>query len=542
MTLLIVSIILFLAIFAIKFSNRSGVPALLLFIVLGVLFNRLGFGIDNFVFADQFATISLMIIMFQGGFSTNWNMSKPVAAPAIVLSSLGVVVTAILTGFFCYYMLGWNLLPGMLIGSIVGSTDYASVSNILRSKNLNLKYHTASLLELESGSNDPFAYTMTMIFLSVMLGKSTNILLMIFLQVFIGTAIGFALAFLFYWFIVKFNLVSDGLLVLYIVATSTLVYALTSVLQGNGFLAVYIYGIYLGNQSFKGKKEAVFFYNGFGELIQIGLFFMLGLLSDWKLFIDFLPAAAAIMFFMFIIARPLAVYLLTIPFNLKNNQKIIISVAGLRGAAAIAFAILATNSGVKVGGDIYNTVFGICVLSSAIQGFLMPPASRKFKMLDPSDTVLRTFNDYQDKSDLGFLKIQIEDDSKWINHKVKDLDLKFNIIIAKIMRDGKAIVPRGDTVIHSGDIIVLGGEEYFDPTGHDLVEYTIPDGHSFAGKLLKDLSIPEDHLVVMIQRRNGKIVVPRGNTEIMVGDTLISMLRDGRPDKTIKEGCEEDCN
>lgn len=148
MDLLIIAIILFLAIFAIKFSSKSGIPALLLFIVLGMVFQRFGFNMDNFIFADKFATAALMVIMFQGGFSTNWKMAKPVAGPAIVLSSLGVVLTAVFTGFFCHLVLGWDLISGMLIGSIVGSTDYASVSNILRSKNLNLKYNTASLLEL----------------------------------------------------------------------------------------------------------------------------------------------------------------------------------------------------------------------------------------------------------------------------------------------------------------------------------------------------------------------------------------------------------
>lgn len=253
---------------------------------------------------------------------------------------------------------------------------------------------------------------MTMIFLSILLGDSTNIPLMIGLQVVLGLAMGFLLAFLFYWIIQTLNLAKDGLFVLFIVATSVLVYSLTAVLNGNAYLAVYIYGIFIGNKTFKGKRETVFFYDGLGNLMQIGLFFMLGLLSDWASFIEHLPLAAAIMLFMFIIARPLAVYLLAIPFGLKNIQKILISVAGLRGAAAIAFAIMATNTGVDIGADIYNTVFGICVLSSAVQGFLMPIASKKLAMLDPSDTVLRTFNDYQDRSDLSFIQTVISEDSR----------------------------------------------------------------------------------------------------------------------------------
>ena len=140
MNYLIIGFIFILALFAIRFSNKYGVPSLLLFIVLGMSFGAIGVEFENFVIADQFATIALMVIMFYGGFGTNWNMAKPVAKESTILSSLGVVVTAVVTGLFAYFVLGFELLEGMLIGSIVGSTDYASVSNVLRSKNLNLKY------------------------------------------------------------------------------------------------------------------------------------------------------------------------------------------------------------------------------------------------------------------------------------------------------------------------------------------------------------------------------------------------------------------
>lgn len=523
MNLLMISTVLFLAIFAIKFSKKSGVPALLLFIVLGLIFNKLGFGLSDFVFADQFATVALLVIMFQGGFSTNWAMSKPVAAPAIVLSSLGTAATALLVGLFCHYVLGSDLIGGMLIGSIVGSTDYSSVSNVLRSKNLNLKYNTASLLELESGSNDPFAYTMTMIFLAMKLGKQTNVISMIFLQVVLGTILGFVFAFAFHWIIKKLDLASDGFLVLFMVATSIFVFAATNQLQGNGYLAVYIYGIYLGNKTFKGKRETVFFYDGLGDLMQIALFFMLGLLADISSFVKWLPMAAAIMFFMFLVARPLAVFVLSIPFKLKTNQKLVISMAGLRGAAAIAFAIMATNSGVELATDIYNIVFGICVLSSLIQGFLMAPSAHWFNMLDPTDTVLRTFNDYQDKSDIGFIQTRINPTSRWVGSTVSEINMAFDVIVAKIDRQGKTVVPRGDTVIEEDDIIVLGGESYFDPSGTDLKEFSVDSKHEYVGKTLAELKLPDRKLIIMIQRKDGTIVVPSGNTEIMADDVLVSI-------------------
>ena len=190
MNYLLIGIIMILALFAIRFSHKHGIPALLLFILLGMSFGVLGLEFDNYEIADNFASISLMVIMFYGGFGTNWRMAKPVAKEAIILSSLGVIATALITGLFCRYALGLPMLESMLIGSIVGSTDYASVSNILRSKKLNLKYNTAPLLELESGSNDPTAYSMTMVFLSVIIGSDVSIPLLLLSQVALGLLMG----------------------------------------------------------------------------------------------------------------------------------------------------------------------------------------------------------------------------------------------------------------------------------------------------------------------------------------------------------------
>ena len=157
MNLLLITVVLLLAIIATKISNRSGLPALLLFLALGVIFSAIGYDFNNFKVAENIATLSLMIIIFYGGFGTNWNMGKSTARESISLASLGVFATAIITGLFCHYILKINFLESMLLGSVVASTDYASVSNILVSKKLNLKYSTAPLLKIESGSNDPTA-------------------------------------------------------------------------------------------------------------------------------------------------------------------------------------------------------------------------------------------------------------------------------------------------------------------------------------------------------------------------------------------------
>ncbi|AEV68586.1 potassium/proton antiporter [Acetivibrio clariflavus] len=520
MSYLTIGIIFILALFAIRFSNKRGIPALLLFIVLGMIFS-IGIDFGNYEFADGFSTVALMVVMFYGGFGTNWKMGKPVAKEAIILSSLGVVSTALLTGLFCHYVLGFELLEGMLIGSIVGSTDYASVSNILRSKNLNLKYNTASLLELESGSNDPTAFTMTMVFLSTILGSKLFIPILILSQVVIGIVIGAVFSLVTGKLLKNYSLESDGLYSVLMASIMLITYATTDLLGGNGYLALYILGIYLGNIEFRGKRSIIFFFDGFTEIMQIGLFFILGLLSELSKFIEALPLALAIMLFMTIVARPAAVYGLMLPFKLKFNQLNIISLAGIRGAAAIAFAIKAVNSSAVFSIDVYHIVFGICVLSSLIQGGLMPIASKRLDMIDPRDTVLKTFNYYQDRAEIGFLETRIHPNSSLIGKKIKDLNLPFDFIVAKIERNGKIIVPRGEVVIEENDLIVIGGEVHFDKQGQELIEFTITKGHKWENKYIKDLELPHNHLIIMVQRRGNEIIVPVGDTLLLEDDKVI---------------------
>lgn len=521
MQYLIIGLVLILALIAIRVSNKHGIPSLLLFIILGMAFGAIGFEFNDYVFADGFATVALMVIMFYGGFGTNWSMVKPVSREAIVLSSLGVITTALLTGIFCHYVLGFSMLEGMLVGSIVGSTDYASVSNILRSKNLNLKYNSAPLLELESGSNDPTAYTMTMIVLSLIMGTDVSVPLLITAQVAIGLAAGFVLAYLIGKLLTHVNFQADGLYAVFMAAAMLITYATADIFGGNGYLALYILGIYLGNKEFQGKRDVVFFFDGFTEIMQIGLFFLLGLLSNLPDFMRALPVSAAIMVFMTLLARPLSVYGLMLPFRMKGKQLKMISLAGVRGAAAIAFAIMAVNSDAVFTVDVYHIVFGICVLSSLIQGSLMPVGAKGWDMLDPSDTVLKTFNYYLDKANLGFLETRIKSGGKHIGTKVKDLNMEFDFIVAKIERDGKTIVPRGEVVFEEDDIVVLGGETHFDRSGQNLIEFTIPERHEWEGAFIKDLNPPHDRLIITVQREGSDLIVPDGNTQLLANDKVV---------------------
>lgn len=523
MNLLLLALVLTAAIVLIKISSKSGIPELLLFTVLGMAFSFLGFEFNDFQFADSFASVALMVIMFHGGFGTNWSMAKPVAKESIVLSFFGTIATGLVTGFFAYKLLGFDFLDGMLIGAILGSTDYSSVSNILRARNLNLKYNTSPLLEVESGSNDPTAYTMTMVFIAMYLGQDVSVPIMIVQQMGFGILIGFLMAYISGKIIDAVRFEEDGLFIIFIICLALLTYGINDVIGGNGYLALYILGISLGNREFKGKRDVVFFFDGFSQLMHIGLFFMLGLLSNPQAFISNLPTSIIIMVFMMFIARPISVFVLMLPFKMPKEQLALISLAGIRGAAAIAFAIMAVNANLGAPIDIYHIVFGICVISSLVQGYLMAPAARKLDMLDPSDTVLKTFNDYQDKSDIGFIQTVITEESRWVGRPVSEIRMAFDVIVATIERDGKNITPRGTTVMHEGDVIVLGGETHFDTTGHELVEFVVNESHPWANQKVQDINIKEDELVIMLQRSDGGIIVPKGETTIYPGDTLVTI-------------------
>lgn len=267
-TLLIAAIVIFSCILGNKLSSRLGIPALFVFILLGMIFGSDGiFKIPfaNFQIAETVCSTALIFIMFYGGFGTNWREARPVAAKSIVLSTLGVLFTALLTGIFCWYVLGMELLEGMLIGAVLGSTDAASVFSILRSKKLNLKYGTASILELESGSNDPCAYMLTVIILTMMAGNASagSILLMTLAQIAFGLLCGAGIAAAAIWVLRNLTFKAEGLDTIFVFSVAIFAYALPSVIGGNGYLSVYIMGIILGNSNLNNQKNLSTFFDTF---------------------------------------------------------------------------------------------------------------------------------------------------------------------------------------------------------------------------------------------------------------------------------------
>ena len=517
--LLFVSTIFIAALFAIKFSHRYGIPSLFLFFLLGIGANALGVDFEKFGFMEHYAGFALFVIMFYGGYGTNLEMGLPVLRPAVALSSLGVVITALLTGLFAHYVLDFSLVEGMLFGSVIGSTDYASVSLVLQSNNLNLKYRSAPLLELESGSNDPTAYTMTLIFLGLLTGSAVSVPLLLLKQLAFALLVGYGMAKLFFLIHDRVNFTKEGLFTVFVFAMALAAFSLCGLADGNGYLAAYLFGVLIGNRDYSGKREMVFFFDGLTEIMQISLFFLLGFLSDPHALWTWFPTALAVMLFLLLVARPVAVFLLMRFFGGTFRQNLLLSWAGLRGAAAIVFAIMVVNSGARLESDIFHAALGVCLLSSLLQGSLLAKIAIKLDMIDPDDTVLKTFNYYQDRSDVGFLETRVRDD-EIIGMKVKDLNLAFDFIVAKIERGGKTIVPHGDTVLQAGDLVVVGGKSHFDTVGGSLEEFTIRSEHPWANRRIRDLHLSPNELILIVQR-NHNILVPSGDTIVCPGDKVL---------------------
>lgn len=497
------------------------------FILLGMLFGSDGIfkiEFENFEFAEQICSVALIFIIFYGGFGTKWATAKKVAAKSLVLSSAGTLLTALLTGLFCHFVLRFSLAEGMLIGAVLSSTDAASVFNILRSKNLNLKYGTASILELESGSNDPWAYMLTVIILSVMSGgvSGWRTAYMLFAQVVYGIGLGAIIALGAVWALKHVEFDADGFDTIFIVAVAVFSYALPSLVGGNGYLSCYLVGIVLGNSKIKSKKVQVHFFDGLTGLMQILLFFLLGLLSFPSQIPKIIIPALLIAVTLTFVVRPLTVSLLMLPFKAKLNQIAVVSWAGLRGATSIVFAILAIVSDAYTKSDVFHIVFCVVLLSIGIQGTLLPKVSEKLNMIDNDDSVMKTFTDYSNETEIQFIRLNIKKNHPWINLKVKDINLPPETLLVMVYRGGRTVIPRGGTIVLEGDVLVLSAVGY-EPkrSGQQVLlsEEEITEDSEWQGRTIAE-AIPRNVLVVMI-KRNEKTVIPNGNTKIKPGDVLV---------------------
>lgn len=516
-------------------SSHIGVPALLAFMTLGILFSQWGIlpeRVENMTIAKDFCSIALIFIMFYGGFGTRYDSAKPVFREAVLLSTLGVVLTALLVGLFCRLALGWGWLESLLFGSVMGSTDAASVFSVLRSKRLGLKNNTAPLLEVESGSNDPAAFMLTSVVLSLMNGSADGgkVVLLVFEQLFFGAVFGVVIAKLAVYAIRRLHFPTEGLNSLFVFAVALASYALPTFVNGNGYLAAYIVGVILGNEDFDDKRSMVNFFDGITGLMQVFIFFQLGLLVKVQNLPQAILPALAIFAFMFLVARPASVFSL-LGFNRRFSvrQNALISFVGLRGASSIVFAIVAMVGAPMLHNDLFNIAFIIVIISIALQGSLIPLAARKLDMVDKASDVMKTFNDYVEGGVVNFGSVKIDADSAWNGLQISEIKLPKDMLIVLIIRAGERIQPRGNSVIMAGDQLILMARAFADKTTY-LKEKTIKPTSRRVGNRIADH--PGKGLVVLV-RRGEQNIIPNGDTILQAGDRIIFLTIESDNQKAI---------
>lgn len=525
--LIVCAVVIIICILCNKIASRLGIPMLLAFIVLGMLFGSEGMfkiPLDDFVLVERLCTVGLIYIIFYGGFGTRWQTARVIASKAVLLSSAGTVLTAVITGAFCCFLLKLDFLEGMLIGAVLGSTDAASVFSVLRSKNLALKNHTDSLLEVESGSNDPFAYMLTVILLSAINTgaalSAKNIIILAVGQVLVGVLAGVLIAFAARWFFDRFSFDINGFDAVFIFAAALLAYAVPTAIGGNGYLSTYLVGIILGNAPIENKKGLVNFFDGLTGLMQMMIFFVLGLLSyPSKIAAVWFPALLIALVLTFV-ARPLSVALLLTPYKISFRQQSIISWAGLRGAASIVFAIMVSVSGAVLKTDVFHTVFCVVLFSLLFQGTLLPWFAEKTQMINKSGNILRTFNDYTEDIDVHYISLPVRAGHPWLEKKVQELNLPPETLLVFLKRTGKNIIPSGNTVIKEGDVLVLSASAYVDEDDIHLKEISITEDHPWCDQYIYSLKLSKNSLIILIQRGD-KTMIPDGQTLLHAGDMVV---------------------
>lgn len=521
--LLLAGIVIVICVLSNRVASKLPVPSLILFICLGMLFGADGpahIQFRDYALTEFACCAGLLFIMFYGGFNANVREARPVAPQAILLSTAGVLVCAGIVGAFCHFVLGLDWLVGLLVGSVIASTDAASVFNVLRGAKLSLRDGTDSLLEIESGSNDPMSYMLTVILSTLIVGADINVPLMAAEEIVIGIAFGLGIGKLAEIALERVDFAMEQGETIFLIAVALVSYALPGVLHGNGFLAVYLCGMWLGNTDIPHKRDMALTFDVITEVCQMAIFFLLGLLvQPSRLHLVVLPAII-VFAFLTLVARPLSTFLVLRPFGASLAKIGITAGAGLRGAASVVFALNVVTSGAQtwLPFNIFDLVFVVVLLSLVVQGSLLPALARALDMIDANANVMRTFNDFQEESDLSLIKIKVDPTHPWIGRALRDVPTPRDLIVVLILRHGnERVVPGGDTVIEAGDLLVYAAPTFEARDDFKLREVHVGEHHRWAGKLLRELP-DTSRIVIVMLKRGDQSIIPNGDTRIEAGD------------------------
>lgn len=457
--LIVGSALLFISVLASKASAKLGIPALLVFLVLGMLAGSDGPGgiyFDNAFIAQSLGVVALALILFSGGLDTEWSSVRPVLWKGLALSTAGVLITALLVAGFAERVLGFTLLEGLLLGTIVSSTDAAAVFSVLRARSVGLKGQVRPLLELESGSNDPMAVFLTTAIIGVMTHPGTNLLSLVPLfiqQMLLGGALGYGLGKLATLIINLLKLEYEGLYPVLSLSLVLLTYSATASLGGNGFLAVYVAGIVMGRNDFIHKRSVMRFHDGLAWLMQIAMFLALGLLVFPSHLVPIVGLGLLSALFLIFVARPVAVFVTLVFFGMKLNEKAMISWVGLRGAVPIVLATFPLLAGLPRAETMFDLVFFIVLTSILLQGTSLPLVARWLGLESHAGEKVAYPLELEPAAGItsALVDVEVPPNSPVIGRQIVEARFPRGALIVLIARRDEFIVPNGGTVIQQGD-------------------------------------------------------------------------------------------
>jgi cell volume regulation protein A len=465
--LLVWALLLFVSVAAGKLAYKFGAPALLLFLGVGMVFGWHFISFNSFELTQFIGMLALCIILFSGGMDTKFSVIRPVLAPGITLATVGVAMTALLIGGFIFLFSKWVGLAlsfpvALLLAATMSSTDSASVFSILRSKKQGLGQNLRPLLELESGSNDPMAYMLTIVLLQLLSSPNVSIgeVIWLFVEQFaLGMVCGYLLGRLSKRIINRIDLTNDALYSVLLISVMLFIFGFTTWIGGNGYLAVYIGGLFLGNSRFVHKRSSMKFFDGLTWLFQIIMFLSLGLLVNPSELLPVASIGVLVGLFMIFISRPLSVMFTMLPFRkFSLNGRLFTSFVGLRGAVPIIFATYPMIAGVEKADTIFNIVFFITILSLIFQGTMIPQVARWLKLDLPmaEKKKLKEFDvEFSDEIKSAMSEMVVT--AKMIENgdRLMDITIPDHTLVAMVKRDHKYFIPRGNTHLIIGDVVLI---------------------------------------------------------------------------------------
>ena len=464
---LVGALLLFVAVMAGKVAYRFGAPALLLFLGVGMLFG-LNFISYRSVEMTQFVgMIALCIILFTGGMDTKFSEIKPIIGPGVVLATVGVVMTAFVLAGFVWLVAPWLGIEipfalALLLASTMSSTDSASVFSILRSKKQGLKQNLRPLLELESGSNDPMAYMMTILLISVVSNTSSGVglgmsVVFFVVQMVVGALSGYLIGRLAVWTINRIKLANHSLYSVLLLAFIFFSFAFTDLIKGNGYLAVYLSGLVIANHKLEQKRPLTVFFDGFTWLMQIVMFLTLGLFVNSNELLEprVLILGGLVGAFMILVARPLTVFTCLLPFRkFTTKARLYVSWVGLRGAVPILFAIYPLMAHVENAGLLFNVVFLGTIISLLVQGTTVSGMANLLGLAYEERESAFSVDMHQDMKS-ALTEVEVNETMLESGHTLKDITLPENTLVMMVCRDGEYFVPQGKTELKLGDKLLV---------------------------------------------------------------------------------------